>query len=132
MAAPSRPPIRACELDDGIPKYQVIRFQLIAPISAPKITRGSTMAAVDDAAADGFGHMQAEEQERDEVEERGPGHGILRPQHAGRDDGGDRIRRVVQPVEKIKRQRDEDQRHQQRECEPDVHRVRAPRTTRAR
>ena len=44
MPAPSSPPISACELDDGIPKYQVIRFQLIAPISAPKITRGSTIA----------------------------------------------------------------------------------------
>ena len=34
----------------------------------------------------------------------------------------------VQPVEKVERQRDEDQRHQQRECEPDIHRVRGPLT----
>src|SRR3954469_23428191 len=33
-AAPTRPPIRACEDDDGRPKYQVTRFQVIAPISA--------------------------------------------------------------------------------------------------
>ncbi len=36
--APTTPPIRACELDDGRPKYQVVRFQAIAPISPAKIT----------------------------------------------------------------------------------------------
>ena len=30
-AAPTSPPIRACEEDDGSPKYHVIRFQVIAP-----------------------------------------------------------------------------------------------------
>src|SRR5947209_5603581 len=33
-AAPTRPPISACDEDDGRPKYQVIRFQVIAPITA--------------------------------------------------------------------------------------------------
>src|SRR4051812_30495356 len=37
-AAPTRPPIRACEDDEGSPKYQVITFQAIAPISAAKTT----------------------------------------------------------------------------------------------
>ena len=36
-AAPTRPPINACEEDDGSPKYQVIRFQAMAP-SRPPIT----------------------------------------------------------------------------------------------
>jgi hypothetical protein len=36
--APINPPISACDELDGMPKYQVIRFQLIAPINAPKIT----------------------------------------------------------------------------------------------
>src|SRR6476646_5345847 len=40
---PTNPPIRACELEDGIPNPQVIRFQTIAPISAAKITCASTM-----------------------------------------------------------------------------------------
>jgi hypothetical protein len=35
---PTTPPINACELDDGSPKYQVIRFQVIAPTSPAKIT----------------------------------------------------------------------------------------------
>ncbi len=30
----TRPPISACEDDDGRPKYQVMRFQLIAPMQA--------------------------------------------------------------------------------------------------
>ena len=37
MAAPTSPPINACEDDDGRPKYHVNRFQAIAP-SSPAIT----------------------------------------------------------------------------------------------
>src|SRR5258708_2390824 len=44
MPPPTRPPISACELDDGIPNPQVIRFQTIAPVNAAKITCGSTTA----------------------------------------------------------------------------------------
>src|SRR5216684_6186430 len=43
--APNSPPTSACEDDDGMPRPQVIRFQTIAPVSAPNTTRGSTMAA---------------------------------------------------------------------------------------
>ena len=52
--------------------HQVTTFQTIAPISAPKITRVVDDAGGDDAGADGLGHVQAEEQEGDEVEERRP------------------------------------------------------------
>ena len=38
IAPPARPPINAWEELDGMPKYQVITFQLIPPTSAPKIT----------------------------------------------------------------------------------------------
>ena len=44
MPAPISPPISACELLEGMPAHQVIRFQAMAPMSAAKITRG-----VDDA-----------------------------------------------------------------------------------
>src|SRR5205085_2297604 len=37
-AAPMRPPINACDDDEGRPKNQVIAFHEIAPMSAPKIT----------------------------------------------------------------------------------------------
>src|SRR3977135_2402414 len=36
--APTTPPIRACEEDDGSPKYQVTRFQAIAPTRPAKMT----------------------------------------------------------------------------------------------
>ena len=35
-AAPTMPPNSACEEDEGRPKYQVTRFQTIAPTSAAK------------------------------------------------------------------------------------------------
>src|ERR1700686_937337 len=48
MPPPTNPPIKACELEDGIPSPQVIRFQTMAPTSAANITcasmtPGSTM-----------------------------------------------------------------------------------------
>ena len=47
-AAPTTPPISACELDEGRPKYHVSRFQAIAPMRPAKtissVTRsGSTI-----------------------------------------------------------------------------------------
>src|SRR4029078_12329840 len=42
IPAPTSPPISACELDEGIPSAQVIRFQTMAPTSAAKITGAST------------------------------------------------------------------------------------------
>ena len=44
-AAPAKPPMSACEELVGIPKYQVIRFQVMAPMSAPRMTHWSTTAA---------------------------------------------------------------------------------------
>ncbi len=38
IAAPHRPPISACDDDDGRPKYQVMRFQIVAPTTAAKTT----------------------------------------------------------------------------------------------
>ena len=37
-AAPTTPPISACDELEGSPKYHVTRFQVIAPISPAKIT----------------------------------------------------------------------------------------------
>ena len=45
IPAPANPPIKACELLEGIPNHQVSRFQQIAPINAPKITAASTTSA---------------------------------------------------------------------------------------
>ena len=107
--APTRPPTRAWDEDDGMPASQVTMFQTIAPISAPKISRSVTTCDRDDAGADGVGDVQAEEQEGDEVEERRPGDGVARRQHPGGDDGGDGVGGVVQAVQEVERQRDGDQ-----------------------
>src|SRR5712691_2980159 len=45
IPAPSRPPISAWELLDGMPKNHVTRFQTMAPVSAPNTTRASTICA---------------------------------------------------------------------------------------
>src|SRR5436190_11464559 len=45
MAEPTTPPINACEELDGSPKYQVTRFQAIAPISPAKTIVGVITAA---------------------------------------------------------------------------------------
>ncbi len=44
---------------------------------------------------------------------------VLRPQHAGRDDGGDRVGGVVQAVQEVEQQRDADQADQERQAERD-------------
>src|SRR5205809_556697 len=64
----------------------------------------------DDALADRRGHLRLEEQERDEVEERGPHHGVVRLQHARRDDRGDRVRRVVEAVDEVEAEGQRDDR----------------------
>ena len=45
-AEPTTPPISACEELEGSPKYQVIRFQAIAPTSPAKTTVGVTTSAL--------------------------------------------------------------------------------------
>src|SRR5882672_12340398 len=45
VPAPTRPPISACELDEGMPSAQVMRFHTIAPMRAPNTTCASTMSA---------------------------------------------------------------------------------------
>jgi hypothetical protein len=62
-----------------------------------------------DAGSDRLRHMEAKEQERDEIEESRPDHRIVRPQDSRRDDGRNGVRRVVQAIEKIECQSDSDQ-----------------------
>lgn len=65
--------------------------------------------------------MQPEKQECYEIEESCPKDSIVRSQHAGRNDGCDRIGRVVQAVQKIKEQRDPDKAHKQGEGKCNLH-----------
>src|ERR1043166_411294 len=43
--APTSPPMRACELDEGMPSRLVITCQDSAPVSAARMTRGVTISA---------------------------------------------------------------------------------------
>src|SRR5215217_8891582 len=45
-AAPTTPPISACDEDDGRPKYHVARFQAMAPISPAKTIAGVIRSAL--------------------------------------------------------------------------------------
>ena len=66
-------------------------------------------ASAHDARAHRLRNVQPEYRERDEIEERRPNDSGLRPEHAGRHHRRDRVRGVVQSVEKIEHQRHGDQ-----------------------
>ena len=100
----------ACDELDGSPHHQVIRFQAMAPPSAAEITDMSTMFGIDDALADGVGHVQLEDGEGDEVEERRPEHRLARREHARRHHGGDGVGRVVEAVDVVEDERGGDDR----------------------
>ncbi len=110
--APTNPPIRACELDEGIPASQVTTFHTMAPGQRAENQPVVDDLRVDDAGADRVGDMQAKHGKGDEIEKGGPDHGVARLQHARGDDGGDGVGGVVQPVQKIEQQRHRDQREQ--------------------
>ena len=109
MTAPTMPPISACDELDGMPNHQVTTFQEIAPISAPKTTwwsttPGSTMPLPTVAATFRWKTKIATTLKNAANDDR-----LLRLQHAGRDDGGDRVRRVVKAVHEVERERQRDQ-----------------------
>ena len=115
-AAPTRPPISAWEDDDGRPKYQVMRFQAMAP-SSPAITitspcvarcRGSIVSetVVRDLLA---------EEGADEVHDGGQRQRDPRRQRAGRDRRGDGVGGVVEAVGVVEDEGDDDDRDDDRE-----------------
>ena len=64
------PPISAWLELDGSPKYQVIRFQVIAPTSPASTTSRVIDVGVDDALRDRRGDLERDER-AEEVEDRG-------------------------------------------------------------
>src|SRR6185436_17328668 len=88
--APTRPPINACELDDGMPKRLVMICHVIAP---------------------------AKDKESDEIEECRQSYRIVRTQDAGRNNSCDRISGIIHAVEKIECQRDQNQSDQQQKSQ---------------
>ena len=97
-AAPTRPPMRACDDDEGSPKYHVIRFQVIAPSSpASTMTSPACPVAAMIMSLDRVRDLLAE-QRADEVHHRGHRERDPRGQRPRRDRGGDRVGGVVEPV----------------------------------
>ena len=99
-----------------MPKYQVMRFQTIAPSRPARTTSRRDDREVDHPLADGLRDVGAEHEGGDEVEERRPDDGLLRREDARRDDGGDRVGGVVEAVEEVEDQRDEDDEDDQAEA----------------
>jgi len=69
---------------------------------------------VDHSLADRLGDVRAEHEGGDEVEEGGPDHRDLGAQDSRRDDGRDRVRRVVEAIEEVEDQGDQDDGDQDR------------------
>ena len=109
--APTRPPTRACDDDDGMPKYQVNRFQAIAPSSADRTTTWVTASGLDQPLADRRGDRRAG-QGADEVQHRGQQDGRAQRQHAGAHDRRHGVGRVVEAVDVVEDQRGHDDQDQ--------------------
>ena len=79
MAAPARPPIRACEELVGSPRYHVIRFHKIGPQQAAEdhVAYHTTLGCTTPL-PDRHRHVGAEHVGGHEIEERGPDHGLQR------------------------------------------------------
>ena len=73
----------------------------------------------DDAAAQRLRNMQPKEQEGDEVEESGPCHSHLRPEHTGGHNRRDGIGRIMEAVDEVKQQGQCNQAHKQRQRDRD-------------
>ena len=73
-----------------------------------------------DALADRGRHLELEDEDRDDVEEGGEQHRLLRLEHAGGDDGGDRVGRVVETVHEVEQHRQHDQQRDDPEGNLDV------------
>ncbi len=108
IAAPAKPPIRACEEErrERPPPGQEV------PDDRAHERREDEDRVHDrrvhDVLADRLRDARLERERRDEVEERGPRDGHLRRQDARPDDRRDRVRRVVEAVDEVERERDED------------------------
>ena len=115
IAAPTRPPIRACDDEEGRPKYQVIRFQAIAPSRPARTTTSPAFAGQRrDHVTDGVRDLLAEER-ADEVHDRGQHQGDARRQRTRRHRGGDGVGGVVEAVGVVEDQGDDDDRDDDRE-----------------
>src|ERR1700755_297674 len=104
--APTRPPIRACDEEEGRPKYQVIRFQTIAPATPAKTTPrlAEPVGRVTRPLPAGCAALSAEVC-ADELADRGHQQRHTRGQSPGGAARGDRVGGVVEAVRVVERER---------------------------
>jgi hypothetical protein len=120
-AAPASPPINAWELLEGMPSHHVIKFQQMAPMSAPKMTAASTTSAATIPVPTVCATWRPKNQKGNEIKERGPENRILWAQHAGRNHGRDRIGGIMQAIQQVEDQRDRNQREESQRAERGIH-----------
>ena len=101
-----------------MPKYQVTRFQRIAPSSADRTTTWVTAPGSIEPLADRRGDGRAG-QGAGEVQQGGQEDGRAQRQHAGAHDGRHGVGRVVEPVDVVEGQRGDD--HQDEDQQGGVH-----------
>ena len=85
-------------------------FQMMRAGSAPRITLGSTMLCSMMPPLTAFRDRDATGEQRGEVEEGRPHYGGEGAENACSHDGGDGIRRIVEPVAEIEHEGDRDDR----------------------
>ena len=105
--APTRPPISACEDDDGRPKYQVMQVpgdRADQRRRRPRPGCARPAGRLDQPVADGLGDLGAEEG-ADEVARPRPSQRDPRGQRPGGDRGRDGVGRVVEAVGVVEDQR---------------------------
>ena len=110
--APMIEKISAWLEEEGSPKYQVTRSQMIAEISAATTRSCVTTLASTMPVADGLGDGHAGER-ADQVERAGHDHGLPRREHASRHDGRDRVRRVMEAVDVLEVDAEDDDEREQ-------------------
>lgn len=108
---PTSPPTSACEDDEGMPKYQVNRFQRIAPSRAesttPCVTAPGSTSPLPIVAATAVPVSAPRKLRTAEIEDsRAQG------QDAGAHDGSHGVGRVVEAVDVVERQRGHDHQHE--------------------
>ena len=117
-------PISVCELEAGSPRYQVPRFQMIAPMrSAKTIAKPGARADLQDQLDrqqrdDAVGDGAARGHDPEKVEEPGPDDRQVRRQRVRVDHRRHRVRGVVKPVDELESERDEQRDPEQHERQP--------------
>lgn len=95
-----------CELEAGIPKYQVPRFQVMAAASSEDHGQAVSGVHIDQQlywqqVHDGIGHPDTAEQNAKEVEHAGEEHGEVRRHGFGIDDGSYRVGGVMKAIDEL-------------------------------